>query len=127
MSASRTAYWREYNRRNAAKKREQYAAFRERNKEKINADKRAARAARAKEFQNAFANMSGDQKVGFIESKRAMSEHFADETNAIRSSLGRSRRDRESAQKSAEGKAEALLTLREKFAAFRAKRAEGRE
>jgi hypothetical protein len=120
MSASRTAYWREYNRRNAAKKREQYAAFRERNKDKINADKRAARAARAKEFQNAFANMSGDQKVGFIESKRAMSEHFADETNAIRSSLGRSRRDRESAQKSAEGKAEALLTLREKFAAFRA-------
>ena len=127
MSTSRTAYWREYNRRNAEKKREQYAAFRERNKDKINADKRAARAARAKEFQNAFANMSGDQKVGFIESKRAMSEHFADETNAIRSSLGRSRRDRESAQKSAEGKAEALLTLREKFAAFRAKRAEGRE
>jgi len=127
MTASRTKYWREYNRRNAAKKREQYAAFRERNKEKINADKRAARAARAKEFQNAFANMSGDQKVGFIESKRAMSEHFADETNTIRSSLGRSRRDRESAQKSAEGKAEALLTLREKFAAFRAKRAEARE
>ena len=127
MTASRTAYWREYNRRNAAKKREQHAAFRERNREQINADKREARAARAKEFQNAFANMSGDQKVGFIESKRAMSEHFADETNAIRSSLGRSRRDRESAQKSAEGKTEALLTLREKFAAFRAKRAEGRE
>jgi hypothetical protein len=127
MTAARTAYWREYNRKNAAKKREQYAAFRERNKEKINADKRAARAARAKEFQNAFANMSGDQKVGFIESKRAMSEHFPDETKAIRSSLGRSRRDRESAQKSAEGKTEALLTLREKFAAFRAKRAEGRE
>jgi hypothetical protein len=127
MTAPRTAYWREYNRRNAAKKREQHAAFRERNKDKINADKRAARAARAKEFQNAFANMSGDQKVGFIESKRAMSEHFADETNAIKSSLGRSRRDRESAQKSVEGKADAMLTLREKFAAFRAKRAEGRE
>jgi hypothetical protein len=127
MTASRTAYWREYNRKNAAKKREQGAAFRERNREKINADKRAARAARAKEFQNAFANMSGDQKVGFIESKRAMSEHFADETKAIRSSLGRSRRDRESAQKSVEGKTEALLTLREKFAAFRAKRAEGRQ
>jgi hypothetical protein len=120
MSAARTAYWREYNRRNSAKKREQHAAFRERNREQINADKREARAARAKEFQNAFANMSGDQKVGFIESKRAMSEHFPDETKAIRSSLGRSRRDRESAQKSVDGKAEALLTLREKFAAFRA-------
>ena len=104
MTASRTKYWREYNRKNAGKKREQQAAFRERNRDKIAADKRAARAARAKEFQNAFANMSGDQKVGFIESKRAMSEHFADETNAIRSSLGRSRRDRESAQKSVEGK-----------------------
>jgi len=45
MTASRTAYWREYNRRNADKKREQGAAFRERNREKINADKRAARAA----------------------------------------------------------------------------------
>jgi hypothetical protein len=56
-----------------------------------------------------------------------MSEHFPDETNAMRSSLGRSRRDRESAQKSAEKKAKELLTLREKFAAFRAKRAEGRE
>jgi hypothetical protein len=127
MTASRTKYWREYNRRNAAKKREQYAAFRERNKEKINADKRAARAARAKEFQNAFANMSGDQKVGFIEAKRAMAQNCPDETKAIRSALAKRRRDTESAQKSAEGKAEALLTLREKFAAFRAKRAEGRE
>jgi hypothetical protein len=126
MSA-RTAYWREYNRRNAAKKREQYAAFRERNREKIAADKRAARAARAIKLKDAFAGMTGDQKVGFIEAKRAMAQNFADEANAIRSSLGRSRRDRESAQKSAEGKAEALLTLREKFAAFRAKRAEGRE
>ena len=45
MTAARTAYWREYNRRNADKKREQGAAFRERNREKINADKRAARAA----------------------------------------------------------------------------------
>jgi hypothetical protein len=70
--------------------------------------------------------MSGDQKVGFIEAKRAMAQNYPDETKAIRSSLGRSRRDRESAQKSVEGKAEAMLTLREKFAAFRAKRAEGR-
>jgi len=45
MTASRAAYWREYNRKNAAKKREQHAAFRERNKDKIAAGKRAARAA----------------------------------------------------------------------------------
>lgn len=127
MTAARTAYWREYNRRNAAKKREQYAAFRERNKEKINADKRAARAARAIKFKDAFAGMTGDQKVGFIEAKRAMAQNLPDETKAIRSALAKRRRDSESAQKSAEGKAEALLTLREKFAAFRAKRAEGRE
>jgi hypothetical protein len=120
MTAARTAYWREYNRKNAGKKREQHAAFRERNREKINADKRAARAARAKEFQNAFANMSGDQKIGFIEAKRAMSEHWPCETKVIRSALNRRGRDKESAQKSAEGKADALLTLREKFAAFRA-------
>ena len=79
MTVSRTAYWREYNRKNAAKKREQHAAFRERNKEKINADKRAARAA---------------GKV---------------------------------APRKVKAKVEAVGTLREKFAAFRAKRAEGRE
>ena len=126
MTASRTKYWREYNRKNAAKKREQHAAFRERNREKINADKRAARAARAIKFKDAFANMTGDQKVGFIEAKRAMAQNCPDETKGIRSALAKRRRDEESAQKSAEGKAEALLTLREKFAAFRAKRAEGR-
>ena len=127
MSAARTAYWREYNRRNAAKKREQHAAFRERNREKINSDKRAARTARAIKFKNAFAGMTGDQKVGFIEAKRAMAQNCPDEAKAIRSALDKRRRDTESAQKSAEGKTEALLTLREKFAAFRAKRAEGRE
>ena len=79
MTASRTAYWREYNRKNAAKKREQGAAFRERNREKINADKRAARAA---------------GKV---------------------------------APRKAKAKVEEVGTLREKFAAFRAARAEGRE
>ena len=79
MTAARTAYWREYNRRNADKKREQGAAFRERNREKINADKRAARAA---------------GKV---------------------------------APRKAKAKVEAVGTLREKFAAFRAARAEGRE
>jgi len=76
MSTSRTAYWREYNRRNVTKKRQQHAAFRERNREKINADKRAARAA---------------GKV---------------------------------APRKVKGKVKAVGTLREKFAAFRAKRAE---
>jgi hypothetical protein len=70
--------------------------------------------------------MTGDQKVGFIEAKRAMAQNFPDETKAIRSALDKRRKDTESAKKSAEGKAEALLTLREKFAAFRAKRAEAR-
>ena len=79
MTAARTAYWREYNRRNAAKKREQGAAFRERNREKINADKRAARAA---------------GKV---------------------------------APRKVKAKVEEVGTLREKFAAFRAARAEERE
>ena len=79
MTAARTKYWREYNRRNAEKKRAQAAAFRERNREKINADKRAARAA---------------GKV---------------------------------APRKAKAKVEEVGTLREKFAAFRAARAEGRE
>ena len=77
MTAARTAYWREYNRRNADKKREQGAAFRERNREKINAGKRAARAA---------------GKV---------------------------------APRKAKAKVEEVGTLREKFAAFRAKKKEG--
>jgi hypothetical protein len=93
MTAARTAYWREYNRRNAAKKREQYAAFRERNREKINADKRAARAA------------------GKVAPRKA---------SAIRAVKPK-------VAKPDENKAEAFLTLREKFAAFRAARAEGRE
>ena len=75
----RTAYWRDYNQKNAAKKREQAAAFRERNREKINAGKRAARAA---------------GKV---------------------------------APRKVKAKVEAVGTLREKFTAFRAARAEGRE
>ena len=90
-------------------------------------DKRAARAARAKEFQNAFKNMSGDQKVGFIEAKRAMSEYWPCETIALQSALNRRGRDKESAQKSVEVKAKELLTLREKFAAFQAARAEAKE
>ena len=95
MTASRTKYWREYNRRNAAKKREQYAAFRERNREKINADKRAARAA------------------GKVAPRKASA------ILAVKPTVAKPRTD--------EGKVEALLTLREKFAAFRAKRAEARE
>ena len=95
MTASRTKYWREYNRKNAAKKREQYAAFRERNKEKINAGKRALRAA----------GKVAPRKVSAI--------------RAVKPTVAKPRTD--------EGKAEAMLTLREKFAAFRAKRAEGRE
>jgi len=94
MSA-RTAYWREYNRRNAAKKREQGAAFRERNREKINAGKRALRAA------------------GKVAPRKASA------IRAVKPKVAKPRTD--------EGKAEELMTLREKFAAFRAKRAEGRE
>jgi hypothetical protein len=93
MSASRTAYWREYNRKNAAKKREQHAAFRERNKDKIAADKREARAARK----------VAPRKVSAI--------------RVVKPQIAKPRTD--------EGKAEELMTLREKFAAFRAKRAEG--
>jgi len=95
MTAARTAYWREYNRRNAAKKREQGAAFRERNREKINAEKRAARAA----------GKVAPRKVSAI--------------RAVKPTVVKPRTD--------EGKAEAMLTLREKFAAFRANRAEGKE
>ena len=95
MTASRTAYWREYNRRNAAKKREQHAAFRERNKAKIAEGKRAARAA------------------GKVAPRKASG------IRAVKPEVAQPRTD--------EGKADALLTLREKFAAFRAKRAEARE
>jgi hypothetical protein len=95
MTASRTTYWREYNRRNAAKKREQHAEFRERNKEKIAAGKRALRAA------------------GKVAPRKATA------IRAAKPTVAKPRTD--------ETKAEALLTLREKFAAFRAKRAEGRE
>lgn len=95
MTAARTAYWREYNRKNAAKKREQGAAFRERNREKINAGKRAARAA------------------GKVAPRKASA------IRAVKPTVAKPRTD--------EGKAEALLTLRQKFAAFREKRAEERE
>ncbi|MEY4300039.1 MAG: hypothetical protein RIR25_1275 [Verrucomicrobiota bacterium] len=88
MSTPRTAYWREYNRKNAAKKREQGAAFRKRNREKINADKREARAA----------GKVAPRKVSAV--------------RPVKPQVAKPRTD--------EGKAEAMLTLREKFAAFRA-------
>jgi hypothetical protein len=93
MTASRTAYWREYNRKNADKKREQHAAFRERNREKVNAGKRALRAA----------GKVAPRKVSAI--------------RTVKPAVTKPRTD--------DGKAEALMTLREKFAAFRAKHAEG--
>ena len=125
MTKDRTIYWREYARKNAEKRKAIRAAYRERNREKINADKCALRAARAIKFKDAFAGMTGDQRVGFIEAKRAMTQNFPDETKAIRLALNKRRRDTESAQKSADDKAEALLTLREKFAAFRAAKNRG--
>jgi hypothetical protein len=91
MPKDRTTYWREYNRKNAAKKREQHAAFRERNKEKINADKRAARAA----------GEVAPRKVAAI--------------RAVKPTVAKPRTDEGEV-----GGVEALLTLREKFAAFRA-------
>ena len=95
MTASRAAYWREYDRKHREKRKAIHAAWRARNKEKIAADKRAARAA----------GKVAPRKVSAI--------------RAVKPTVAKPRTD--------EGKAEALLTLREKFAAFRAKRAEGRE
>ena len=45
MTKDRTAYWREYNRKNNTRKKEISKAFRERNREKIAAYKRALRVA----------------------------------------------------------------------------------
>lgn len=41
MTKDRTAYWREYARKNSARRKEIGAAFRERNREKINAANRS--------------------------------------------------------------------------------------
>ena len=41
MTKDRTAYWREYARKNSARRKEISAAFRERNREKINAANRS--------------------------------------------------------------------------------------
>ena len=45
MTKDRTAYWREYNRKNNARKKEISKAFRQRNRQKIAAYKRALRVA----------------------------------------------------------------------------------
>jgi len=93
MTASRAAYWREYDRKHREKRKAIHAAWRARNKEKIAADKRAARAA----------GKVAPRKVAAVRVVKPM------------------------VVKPDETKAEAFLTLREKFAAFRAKRAEARE
>lgn len=90
MSKNRTAYWREYNRKNSARKKEISKAFRERNREKIAAYKRALRAA-----------TKGDPR---------------------KPGAPRVVKPRIQKPKTDEAKTEALLTLQEKFAAFRASR-----
>jgi hypothetical protein len=90
MTKNRTAYWREYNRKNSARKKEISKAFRERNREKIAAYKRALRAA-----------TKGDPR---------------------KPGAPRVAKPRIQKPKTDEAKTEALLTLQEKFAAFRASR-----
>ena len=90
MTKNRTAYWREYNRKNSARKKEISKAFRERNREKIAAYKRALRAA-----------TKGDPR---------------------KPGAPRVVKPRIQKPKTDEAKTEALLTLQEKFAAFRASR-----
>jgi len=84
MSTDRTAYWREYARKNAAKRKATKAAYRARNKEKIAAYKRAYRAG-----------------------------HPSSSTP---------RKPRIQKPKTTEAKTEALISLKERFAAFRASR-----
>ena len=90
MTKNRTAYWREYNRKNNARKKEISKAFREKNREKIAAYKRALRAA-----------TKGDPR---------------------KPGAPRVVKPRIQKPKTDEAKTEALLTLQEKFAAFRASR-----
>ena len=90
MTKNRTAYWREYNRKNNARKKEISKAFRERNREKIAAYKRALRAATKGE----------PRKPGA--------------PRVVKPRIQKPKAD--------EAKTEALFTLQEKFAAFRASR-----
>jgi hypothetical protein len=93
MTKNRTAYWREYNRKNNARKKEISKAFREKNREKIAAYKRALRAA-----------TKGDPN---------------------KPSAPRAIKPRVPKPKTDEAKIEALLSLKEKFAAFRAAKKDG--
>jgi hypothetical protein len=93
MPKDRTTYWREYNRKNNARKKEISKAFRERNREKIAAYKRALRAATKNDPRKPSA------------------------PRAIKPRLPKPNTD--------EAKIEALLSLKEKFAAFRAAKKDG--
>jgi hypothetical protein len=93
MTASRTKYWREYNRKNNARKKEISKAFREKNREKIAAYKRALRA--------------------------------ATKNDPRKPSAPRAIKPRVLKPKTDEANIEALLTLKEKFAAFRAAKKDG--
>ena len=93
MTKNRTAYWREYNRKNNARKKEISKAFRERNREKIAAYKRALRIAAKNDPRKPTA------------------------PRVIKPRLPKPKTD--------EAKTEALLTLKEKFAAFRAAKKDG--
>jgi hypothetical protein len=88
MIKDRTAYWREYNRKNNARKKEISRDFRERNREKIAAYKRALRA--------------------------------ATKNDPRKPSAPRVIKPRVPKPKTDETKIEAFLTLKKKFAAFRA-------
>ena len=93
MTKNRTAYWREYNRKNNARKKEISKAFRERNREKIAAYKRALRIAAKNDPRKPTAPRVIKPRVPKL--------------------------------KTDEDKIEALLTLKEKFAAFRAAKKDG--
>lgn len=91
MTKDRTQYWREYAIKNSARRKEISAAFRERNREKIAAHKRALR--------------------------------IAAKNDPRKPTAPRVIKPRVPKPKTDEAKAEALLTLQEKFAAFRAAKA----
>ena len=93
MTKDRTTYWREYNRKNNTRKKEISKAFRERNREKIAAYKRALRAAA--------------------------------KNDPSKPTAPRAIKPRVSKPKTDEAKTEAFLSLKEKFAAFRAAKKDG--
>ena len=93
MTKDRTAYWREYNRKNNARKKEISKAFRQRNRQKIAAYKRALRVAAKNDPRKPTA------------------------PRVIKPRVPKPKTD--------EAKTEAFLTLKEKFAAFRAAKKDG--